>query len=73
MEGIVMASDAHTIKDRRASRPYKGMTKWDKSAYISVDSACFMEVMLPVLCGGVFFIANFSMVYVIVAILAILV
>jgi hypothetical protein len=46
------------------------MSKWDKSAYISVDSACFMEVMLPVLCGGVFFIANFSMVYVIVAILA---
>jgi hypothetical protein len=45
------------------------MSKWDKSAYISVDSACFM-VMLPVLCGGVFFIANFSMVYVIVAILA---
>lgn len=72
MDGIVMASDVHTIKDRRPSRPYKGdtMSKWDKSAYISVDGTCFMEVMLPVLCGGVFFIANFSMVYVFVAALA---
>lgn len=72
MNGIVMASDIHTIKDRTVSRPYKGdtLSKWDKSAYIVVDSTCFMEVMLPVLCGGVFFIANFSIVYIIIAILA---
>jgi hypothetical protein len=62
MEGIVMAT--YTLSKIVGIEAVQGdtMSKWDKSAYISVDSACFMEVMLPVLCGGVFFIANFSMV-----------
>ena len=75
MNGIVTASDIHTIKDDVVSQPHKGnsLSTWDKSAYIRMDRDFYMEVALPALCGGVFFLANFTMVYFAVAVAALLV
>jgi hypothetical protein len=74
LSGIVAGSDIHTISEGVPSEPHRGdaLSGWDRSAYVRVDRAFLAEVAMPMACGGVFYIANFSLTYVAVAALALL-
>lgn len=74
MQGIVTAADIRTIKDGTVSQAHAGtsLSKWDKTAYLPMDRDFLMELAVPTALGGVFFVANFTMVYVVVAVLALL-
>jgi hypothetical protein len=72
LRAVVLRSDVYTVREGVVSGPTKGeaLRPLDPSAHILCDSALATEVLLPLVCGGVIYTANFSMVYIAVAVLA---
>lgn len=73
LAGIVLTADAFTLpvnKTRAESAHPGALPASDSSAYLRVDAALLADVALPMLAGGVLLAANFSLIYVAAAVLA---
>lgn len=73
LEGVVLSADTYTLPEKRTraqSMNRGALPAKDTSAYLRVDMALMADVALPMLAGGVLLAANFSLIYIAAAVLA---